>query len=303
MQLYIRACSSYPAVTTSPPNLEPINLASYLLPRSFESSNSFFFASLDMPQPKWSNARPPISGDVIDPQKTAPVPETAHEENIHLLTSDYKSYELTSRKLKQPIALPVLTRGGPPLEFYRVVISRSVHEELKASYMFTDDPVHYERRYQVWVGIDMDEFGCIDLTDGFFLNLDEAVWTERITVQENTPLEGVLTPKRALWMEMYGYFGNWYEPEERKWAIIAAKRHVRLLHKLWSRGDLVCVCEEIHQHTYKVIPSNPAVVTCAVFDDYCKRPLDKDLIFPKVLKEKSILLSKEKGMYHTYTGN
>jgi hypothetical protein len=73
--------------------------------------------------------------------------------------------------------------------------------------------------------------------------LDMALLFEKLIVQDITPSNGYQFPKRALWMAMYGYFGNWYKPEERKWALLAAKRNVHITKKLYERGDMKLVNE------------------------------------------------------------
>lgn len=118
-----------------------------------------------------------------------------------------------------------------------------MHEEFQTQYMIKHDPIHYERRYRVWFGIDLDRFGPIDTPARFFQVLEMSLSSGRVVLQDNVPLMGPLSPKRELWMVMHGYFGNWYEPEGKKWAVSAAKRRTRLLKKLWERGDVRLISE------------------------------------------------------------
>jgi hypothetical protein len=74
----------------------------------------------------------------------------------------------------------------------------------------------------IWVGFDLSRFGYHFHSNGdkFLDKLEWSVASEDILIQETTPLKGPPMPKRALWMSMHGYFGNWYKPEEKKWAVL-----------------------------------------------------------------------------------
>ncbi|KAJ5513337.1 hypothetical protein N7463_002889 [Penicillium fimorum] len=254
-----------------------------------------------MSQPQWANARPPRSGDFRCDQWILPVPElTVEETKFHLLSSHTDdARELRSSKRNDAIELPVLSPNGPPHPRYKVLIARCVHEELETVYMIKHDPVHYQRRYLVWVGIDLDGFGSIDTPEKFFQVLDLALTSGKIVVQDNTPLEGPFVSKRVLWMAMHGYFGNWYKPEERKWAILAAKRHTHIIRKLWERGDVRLVNEGVPEDVGTPSASSREIITCLQLDSDCRRPMEKWLVFPEVLKEKYKLAAKEKdGQVH-----
>ncbi|KAJ5383704.1 hypothetical protein N7517_001615 [Penicillium concentricum] len=254
-----------------------------------------------MPEPQWSNACPPRRGDFRCDKWILPVPElTVEESKYHLLSSHSDNARgLRSSKRNDPIELPVLSPNSLAHPHYKVLISRRAHEELETVYMIRHDPVHYQRRYLVWFGIDLDGFGSIDTPEKFFQVLDLALASKKIIVQDNIPLEGPLVPKRILWMAMHGYFGNWYKPEERGWTILAANMHARILRKLWERGDLRLVNERVPKDTAIPSASSREIVTCLQLDSDCRRPMEKWLVFPEVLKEKYKLTVKEKeGQVH-----
>lgn len=158
--------------------------------------------------------------------------------------------------------------------------------------MIKDDPVHEKRCYQAWFGIDLSDFGAIDTPERFFQSLETALASEKIVVHDIIPL-GPPFPNRAVWMAIYGYFGDWYKPEERKWTIRAVKRHTRLLRKLLERGDMRLVDEKLDMDTYMGYVPRPTIITCQHFyyNRNCWRLMG--FIFPELLKEKFKL--KEKG--------
>ncbi|CAI7643984.1 unnamed protein product [Penicillium glandicola] len=241
-----------------------------------------------MPEPQWSNARPSFTGyfDGVRVQERA-----IEESKIHLLSSySDDAHGLTSLKSKPAIVLPILSPNGRVQPYNKVFVSRRVHEELEIVYMIKHDAVHYERRYLVWVGIDLDGVGPIDTPV-----LDMAILSEKIVVQDIILLEGPRMPKRALWMAMYGYFGNCYKPEERKWAILAAKRHARLLRKLWERGDLRLVDEDPQEETYVPSALDPNILSCRHISDSYYGSLEQHMVFPGLWKERYELVATEKG--------
>ncbi|KAJ5796229.1 uncharacterized protein N7518_004769 [Penicillium psychrosexuale] len=244
-----------------------------------------------MPEPQWSNAQIP-KGFPRDWLKThdsytAPMPEV---HKIHVLSSYSDDIDgLKSSKTEDPIELPVLSPNGPVNEKYKVALSTFLHEEFQTNYMIKDDPLHYERRYVVWLGIDLDRFGLIDTPASFFRVLEMSLLSEHIIIQEGTPPVGLSMPKRALWMVMHGYFGNWYEPEGKKWAVLAAKRRTRLLKKLWERGDIRLVDEKPLLSEYQVrrvaSTTRSEVETYREFLRYQHFNMGKEMIFPELWEE------------------
>jgi hypothetical protein len=115
-----------------------------------------------MAEPLWSNARPSPNGYHHPFVGYKPDPQPAPEERIRLLSSysdDTRELHPNSQDpilFPSPIRLPVLNLKDPPLEHYIVNISRRVHSELNIVYMIKHDPVHYERCYVIWLGIDLD---------------------------------------------------------------------------------------------------------------------------------------------------
>ncbi|CAG8892640.1 unnamed protein product [Penicillium egyptiacum] len=167
---------------------------------------------------------------------------------IHLLSrySD-DTDRLASLKCEDPIKLPVLSPNGPVNKLYSVILSRYVHEEFQTDYMIRHDPIHYEHRYTVWLGIDLDSFGSIDAPAKFFQVLEKSLLAERMVLQENPPpviIERTLWPtsiRRGLWMVMYGYFGNWYESEGKKMGNIGCKEaNAPPEEALGARGCTAC---------------------------------------------------------------
>ncbi|KAJ5405197.1 hypothetical protein N7465_006481 [Penicillium sp. CMV-2018d] len=243
-----------------------------------------------MPEPEWEFARPPPIHDpfgVLLPPRPTP--------KVHLLSSyTDDACGLISPKADDVIELPVLSPNGHTEPSYKVLISRMVHKELEKIYMIEDDPVHEKRRYLAWFGIDLTDFGAIDTPERFFQLLETALATEKIIVQDIVPLEGPPFPSRAVWMSMYGYFGNWYKPEERKWALRAGKRHTRLLRKLWERGDMQLVNERVDVDEDMPSLPSPTIVTCKhIF--YNRRTWKiRSYVFPELLKEKFKLTEEGK---------
>ncbi|KAJ6188452.1 hypothetical protein N7519_003360 [Penicillium mononematosum] len=93
---------------------------------------------------------------------------------------------------------------------------------------------------------------------------------------------------------MYGYFGNWYDPEGKKWAVLAAKRRTRLLKKLWERGDVRLVNEKPAKEYCSVYYSqlSPNVKTGRKF--ILHEELDWEVIFPELRKKELQLHYPEK---------
>lgn len=249
----------------------------------------FLFTFFKMSEPQWFNVGPLHVGS------HGIIPLPIRTPKVHLLSSYFDdAHDLLSSKAKDAIELPVLTPDGPIDPFYKVVIPRRVHEELENIYMIKHDPVHEERRYTIWIGFDLDRFGPIKTPARFFQALDMALLSEKVIVQDTTALEGRHMPNRAVWMAMYGYFGNWYKPEERKWAILAAKRHIRLLKKLHERADLRLVDEKRNERTCAPSEANPEIVACWDFTPNCRRPAERYMIFPELFKEKYKMTAKGK---------
>lgn len=241
-----------------------------------------------MPEPEWNNALPPHIQDGI---RLVQRPTS----RVHLLSSYTDDVcGLMSPKAKDVSELPVLSPNGHIEPFYKVLISSRVHEELERVYMIKDDPVHEKRRYMVWFGIDLTDFGAIDTPERFFQLLEMALASEKIVVQDILLLEGPPFPDRAVWMSMYGYFGDWYKPEERKWALRAVKRHTRLLRKLWERGDIQLVNERLDTDNVGALLPCPTIFTCQHFYYNRHNWKLKRLVFPELLEEKFQLTEKEK---------
>ncbi|KAJ5093827.1 hypothetical protein N7456_009688 [Penicillium angulare] len=86
---------------------------------------------------------------------------------------------------------------------------------------------------------------------------------------------------RAFWMEMYGYFGNLYDAEDRNsWPAQAAKKHIRLLRQLFEMGEIDIVGEyqgSVGGHGIDLSPSGELTM----FGTRLKRVVMSDiLIFP-----------------------
>lgn len=248
-------------------------------------------------EPMWESS-PEYPRYNFDDMILAPVPPTP---GIHLLSSYDDVCGLTSPKAKYVMKLPVLYPFGGINEEYKVIISRRLHDELGKTYMIEHNPVHEKRRYVAWFGFDLDDFGKIFDGETFFHMLEIALSSEKFIVQDSVPLGGPDFPKRALWMSMYGYFGNWYKPEERKWAITAVKRHTRLLRKLCERGDIELVDEYLaddahvpkclRTYRHRGTESDPMIRTTPDLtnksDTWLCSP--RALVFPRLLVEKSLL--------------
>lgn len=221
-----------------------------------------------MPEPQWSNAQIP-KGFPRDWLKThdgytAPMPEV---HKIHLLSSNSDDTDgLKSSKTEDPIELPVLSPNDPVNEMYKVALSTFLHEEFQTNYMIKDDPLHYERRYVVWPGIDLNRFRLIDTPASFFRVLEMSLLSEHI-----------------------------YEPEGKKWAVLTAKRRTRLLKNLWERGDIRLVDEKPLLSEYQVrrvaSTTRSEVETYREFLRYQHFNMGKGMIFPELWEE------EEEGWY------
>lgn len=167
-------------------------------------------------------------------------------------------------------------------EEYKVVLFRDHHPALGRWYMTQKDDPNMHRRYTVWIGFDVSRFGAITSKELFLRRLEADVLTERIYVQDTIPL--VNGPKRAFWMEMYGYFGNLYEAEGRKELTIAAKKHIQLLKMLCDRGDVQFKCESYGNKNLDLAKDEPRDREAT---DYKRFVLSKPraLIYPKLANE------------------
>ncbi|KAJ5256321.1 hypothetical protein N7505_011472 [Penicillium chrysogenum] len=243
-----------------------------------------------MSVPDWSKAR--IVGDGCARASISADPN--YVQKFHLL-SQYSddTDSLTSSKCKDPFELPVLSPDSPVNQGYQVIVSRWVHEELETMYMIKHDPIHHERRYTVWFGINLDRFGPIDTPSKFFQVLEKSLLSGHVLLLDTVP-SSKPPGRRELWIPMYGYFGNWYGPEGKKWAVLAAKRRTRLLKKLWERGDVRLVNEKPAEEYCPVFLSELSLTvgTGQKFSPYEER--DWGVIFPELRNKELQLLHPEK---------